>query len=109
MENTMPKVGTKEFNDLASACFGGKPKQETAVEFQTQQIGILVSKLFNDEISKAEFHFTRFEIGDQAKEMEKQHRGYTEEEVKEILASYADWSINGDCTYYEWFEQFKNK
>jgi hypothetical protein len=72
MENQMPQIGTKEFNDLASACFGGKPKQETAVEFQTQQIGILVSKLFNDEISKAEFHFKRFEICEQAKEMEKQ-------------------------------------
>jgi hypothetical protein len=45
----------------------------TAVEFQTEQIGILVSKLFNDEISKAEFHFQRFEICEQAKEMEKQH------------------------------------
>jgi len=46
--------------------------KQSAVEFQTEQIGILVSKLFNDEISKAEFHFTRFEICDQAKEMEKQ-------------------------------------
>ena len=38
-----------------------------------------------------------------------QERSYSEEEVKEILRSYADWSINGDCTYYEWFEQFKKK
>ena len=44
----------------------------TAVEFQTEQIGILVSKLFNDEISKAEFHFKRFEIGEQANEIFKQ-------------------------------------
>ena len=30
MENKqeIPKLGTKEFNDLASAYFGGKPKQE---------------------------------------------------------------------------------
>jgi hypothetical protein len=27
-----PKLGTKEFNDLASACFGGKPKKETLKE-----------------------------------------------------------------------------
>lgn len=46
--------------------------KQTAVEFQTEQIGILVSKLFNDEISKTEFHFKRFEICEQAKEMEKQ-------------------------------------
>ena len=44
-----------------------------------------------------------------AKWQQEQERMYSEEEVKEILRSYADWSINGDCTYYEWFEQFKKK
>jgi hypothetical protein len=38
-----------------------------------------------------------------------QERSYSEEEVIELLASYAEWSINGDCLYYEWFEQFKKK
>lgn len=28
----LPELGTKEFNDLASAYFGGKPKQETNKE-----------------------------------------------------------------------------
>ena len=28
----LPQFGTKEFNDLASQCFGGKPKQETLEE-----------------------------------------------------------------------------
>jgi hypothetical protein len=36
-------------------------------------------------------------------------RSYSEEEVIELLASYAEWTINGDCLYYEWFEQFKKK
>ena len=31
--NSQPKLGTKEFNDLASAFFGGKPKPETLEEF----------------------------------------------------------------------------
>jgi hypothetical protein len=31
-QQDLPKVGTKEFNDLASACFGGNPKQETLEE-----------------------------------------------------------------------------
>lgn len=31
--NSQPKLGTKEFNDLASAYFGGNPKQETLEEF----------------------------------------------------------------------------
>jgi hypothetical protein len=33
MENQIPQIATKEFNDLASACFGGKPKQETIEEY----------------------------------------------------------------------------
>jgi hypothetical protein len=36
-------------------------------------------------------------------------RSYSEEEVIELLASFAEWTINGDCLYYEWFEQFKKK
>lgn len=32
----LPKIGTKEFNDLASALFGGKPKQETLEEFKNK-------------------------------------------------------------------------
>ena len=79
----------------------------TAVEFQTEQIGILVSKLFNDEISKAEFHFQRFEICEQAKEMEKQH----------IFDAYkngkyeSDKIVMSDRFYAEQYynEQFKNK
>lgn len=58
--------------------------KQTAVEFQTEKIGILVSKLFNDEISKAEFHFQRFEICEQAKEMEKQQQD-------EFAIDFAEW------------------
>lgn len=32
---------------------------------------------------------------------------YSYIEVLEILSSYADWSINGDCNYYEWLKQYK--
>lgn len=38
-----------------------------------------------------------------------QERMYSEEEVRYMLQSYAEWSIDGDCTYYEWFEQFKKE
>jgi hypothetical protein len=88
----------------------------TAVEFQTEKIGILVSKLFNDEISKAEFHFKRFEIGDQAKEMEKQQQGYSEEDMREafmeghnIYGCVTDSIDEAKECFNEWFEQFKNK
>jgi hypothetical protein len=36
MENNIPKLGTKEFNDLASEVFGGKPKQETLEEAKSK-------------------------------------------------------------------------
>jgi len=115
MENQIPKIGTKEFNDLASACFGGKPKQETAVEFQTQQIGILVSKLFNDEISKAEFHFQRFEICEQAKEIEKQQiidfvNWLNSEDAEDlILDLILIGELNKKPTTKELLEIYKNK
>ena len=71
----------------------------TAVEFQTEQIGILVSKLFNDEISKAEFHFKRFEICEQAKEMEKQ----------QIKTSFTDGFLNNDRNSEQYYnETFNN-
>ena len=35
-----------------------------------------------------------------------QERSYSEEEVLQILSSYADWPINN---VKEWFEQFKKK
>ena len=30
MKQEIPQIGTNEFNDLASTCFGGKPKQENS-------------------------------------------------------------------------------
>jgi len=38
MEQETPKLGTKEFNDSAMGMFGGKPKQQTAVEFLIEEI-----------------------------------------------------------------------
>jgi hypothetical protein len=78
--------------------------KQSAVEFQTEQIGILVSKLFNDEISKAEFHFKRFEICEQAKEMEKQQ--IIDAYDNAYIDRYYYNSRNGK-QYYN--EQFKNK
>ena len=38
-----------------------------------------------------------------------QEKSYSYKELIEILQSYAEWSIEGDCTYEEWLEQFKKK
>ena len=39
MNDLIPKVGTNEFNDLASACFGGKPKQKNDYSALLQPVG----------------------------------------------------------------------
>ena len=66
MKKDIPQIGTKEFNDLASAYFGGKPKEETikmtAVEWLYEQF--LEGRHHTDK----EYE----EIFNQAKEMEKQ-------------------------------------
>jgi hypothetical protein len=47
---------------------------------------------------------------DQAKEMEKQQQGYSEEEVYHILCEHTAFLFaGGKSTLTEWFEQFKNK
>jgi hypothetical protein len=46
--------------------------KQSAVEWYGVKIGILLSKFLNNEISKGELHFGRFELEEQAKEMEKQ-------------------------------------
>ena len=86
--------------------------KQTAVEFQTEKIGILVSKLFNDEISKAEFHFQRFEICEQAKEIEREQQCYCEEDMinfVEFVSKYYSDDLMENSTIYELLEQFKNK
>jgi hypothetical protein len=49
MENNIPKLGTKEFNDLASEVFGGKPKQEQDKnKYSEEEVEIIITKLMND-------------------------------------------------------------
>jgi hypothetical protein len=57
---------------------------------------------YHTQLTKSNF-LTAFKLGAKWQ----QERSYSEEEVIELLASYAEWTINGDCLYYEWFEQFK--
>jgi hypothetical protein len=45
------KIGTKEFNNLAMEMFGGKPKQQTAVEWLAHQMEH--PHIFNPLIEKA--------------------------------------------------------
>ena len=49
MENNIPKLGTKEFNDLSFEVFGGKPKQEQDKKlYSEEEVEIIITKLMND-------------------------------------------------------------
>lgn len=48
MKQEIPQIGTKEFNDLASAYFGGKPKQETLEEVADYELALQIRKKYNE-------------------------------------------------------------
>jgi hypothetical protein len=75
--------------------------KQTAVEWYGLQIGILISKFFNNEISKSEVHFKRIEIEEQAKEMEKQ----------QIIDAWKDGAYGGGqfTTTFDNEEQYYNE
>jgi len=87
----IPQLGTKEFNDLASAYFGGKPKQETLEEAAEKYYSKYINRLRPAFIAGARWQ---------------QERMYSEEEVLDILFSM---SVDNPNDITEWFEQFKNK
>ena len=80
--------------DMDDQLFNREPKQETLEEAAKNYICKPQNNDYGD--------YNSFIEGAKWQ----QERSYSEEEVLEILASYADWSIND---IREWFEQFKNK
>lgn len=105
----LPQLGTKEFNDLASAYFGGKPKQETLEE--------VAEKLTNDfPVLEVRFNMSNEEIyGWFLEALQKgakwqQERSYSEEEVLQILYKHTEDLLAGKkITLEEWFNQVKKK
>ncbi len=79
--------------------------KQSAVEWYGLQIGILISKFFNNEISKSEVHFKRIEIEEQAKEMEKQQIIQSNRDGVDMIINEKHF-ITGE-KYYN--ETFKNK
>lgn len=102
------ELGTKEFNDSAMEMFGGKPKQQTAVEW-------LEDCLTEQHPNEPFVWNTRADLEalfKQAKEMEKEQQVYTEEEVLNIIDNFCetfkvDLILRED--FNQWFEQFKSK
>jgi hypothetical protein len=71
---------------------------KTAVDFLVQELRN--GKVFNDKLIE------------QAKEMEKQQKGYSEEDVYKLIYDYQDylfWTNYPVNTFKEWFEQNKKK
>ena len=83
----LPKIGTKEFNNLASGLFGGKPKQETveeAAEVYANKKGDIPTTKLEDAIFKQGFI-------DGAKWQQEQDR---EMEKEKIMDSYVSGLID---------------
>ena len=76
--------------------------KQTAVEFLSEQI-----RLTNIE----GLRFQLWDAIEQAKEMEKQQQGYSEEEVVHLLKALQLYKLvhTERIDIEEWFEQFKNK
>lgn len=111
-------LGTKEFNNSAMEMFGGKPKQQTAMQ---ELIDFIESQEYNF-LNKEQLESCNKikEKAEQLLEMEKQ-QGYSEEEVlafgKSCFYKGFDKAENDDANCYTsfreeiggLFEQFKNK
>ena len=78
--------------------------KQTAVEWLYERLERMIPRTALYNIDKKEYF-------EQAKEMEKQQKGYNEEEVldiaKQAFVLGKDFGLIG--TFNEWFEQFKNK
>jgi hypothetical protein len=107
----LPKIGTKEFNNLASGLFGGKPKQETVEDAAENNWDKINSQYKNGLNPYA--HKIGFIEGSEWM----QERMYSEEDMRKAFIAGGNSQIEEDDDYgteydaymEEWFEQFKKK
>jgi len=95
----LPKLGTKEFNDLASAYFGGKPKQETLEEAAEKYAEL---SYYNRDDVNAFVNGAKWQA----------ERMYSEKELFQIIAEILHTPALRDGSWEDisnWFEQFKKK
>lgn len=107
MANKIPQIGTNEFNDLASACFGGKPKK-TTIELAEKEFEKIINKklLPTKQLLEVAEHY--FIIGYATG----QERSYSEEDMinfVEFVSKYYSDDLMENSTIHELLEQFKNK
>ena len=81
--------------------------KQTAVEWLKMQLEIR-SGIKEITVDSKTFE----ELCEQAKEMEEKQKGYSEEEVLDLLNNFRVYSYHHGCgssELLEWFEQFKKK
>lgn len=82
-----PKLGTKEFNDLASVYFGGKPKQETLEQ--------AARKYSENRETKLEENLSFIDFINGAKWQQEQDKNkYSEKEVELIALEMVSWTLD---------------
>lgn len=92
-----PELGTKEFNDLASVYFGGKPKQKTLEETMNQE-GYIES-----DYDKIWRHGVEFGSKWQSERM------YSEAQMLLAFETGRMFQLTGENNFNELIEQLKNK
>jgi hypothetical protein len=101
MENKIPQIGTKEFNDLASACFGGKPKQET-LEEAAERLYPHCGNALREMAKETFINGAKWE----------KERSYSEEEVIKFgqwLSEFNNLDNETEYVIKELLRRFKNK
>ena len=91
----LPQLGTKEFNDLASACFGGKPKQETLEE--VSEYDVMPNIVYGENVGE------RIKIKAKIITKEEPKQETIEEAVQKVANS--DDFINGALFGSQWQQE----
>ncbi len=120
----LPQLGTPEFNDLASAYFGGKPKQKCCKDISDFELGTTCPKCNKSFISiinepkqetLEEYDAESYLAGiksDLAQDYwcKKQERMYSEEEVYDILIHHTvELFKRKPITLEDFWNKFKKK
>lgn len=97
------ELGTKEFNDSAMEMFGGKPKQQTAVEWLELKLLGLIS--FDSEELRAKYK----ERVAKAKEMEKEQLESAWNSSDQNMRFQFSSSAYKAITFKQWLEKYEHE
>ena len=88
---------------------------KSAVEWYIENVKLTEIEYLDDKITTTELDVIIDNLGEQAKEMEKQQQGYSEEEVLELiqfLSDEEDFKENSSISIFiaeDYLNKFKNK